>query len=285
MSTVVSGPLWAARNWSIDAGAGSIHDDQTATDLGFRGGTVAGDVHMNQFPPVLHRVFGDAWFERGHLSLSFKNPTVDLERVQVFAEPLASGAAQTRVWMEREDGLLVNEGTAGVGDTSNTALRSKDWRGCDPSELRILRQVEPGMSLGQHVLQASPERQFERYDRNQISDPLAWFREDSPWGGVIAAPCTIIQYLWGPPQKVLDQYVADGVGLFGSIEISFTHGPMLLGREYRVESEVLAVGQSPKTEFVWYESHAYNDSDQRVATMLMQGRMLKAASALYEDEA
>ena len=27
MSEVIKGPLWAARNWSADAGAGSIHDD------------------------------------------------------------------------------------------------------------------------------------------------------------------------------------------------------------------------------------------------------------------
>ena len=86
MAEILTGPVWAARNWSADEGAGSIHDDATASELGFRGGTVAGDVHMNQFPPVLLRVFGDSWFERGNLSLSFKNATIDLERVQVFAE-------------------------------------------------------------------------------------------------------------------------------------------------------------------------------------------------------
>ena len=87
MTEVICGPLWAARNWSADAGEGSIHDDATAENLGFRGGTVAGNVHMNQFPPVLVEIFGPEWFERGNLSLSFKNATVDKEQVQVFAEP------------------------------------------------------------------------------------------------------------------------------------------------------------------------------------------------------
>ena len=59
MTEVVSGPLWAARNWSADEGAGSIHDDATAEKLRFRGGTVAGDIHMNQFPPVLLQIFGN----------------------------------------------------------------------------------------------------------------------------------------------------------------------------------------------------------------------------------
>ena len=76
LSRVVTGPLGAARNWSTDEGAGSIHDDETAENLGFRGGTVAGDIHMNQFPPVLVNIFGEQWFERGNLSLNFRNATV-----------------------------------------------------------------------------------------------------------------------------------------------------------------------------------------------------------------
>ena len=63
MTAVVTGPLWAARNWNINDGEGSIHDDETAAVLGFRGGTVAGDIHMNQFPPVLIKIFGNEWFD------------------------------------------------------------------------------------------------------------------------------------------------------------------------------------------------------------------------------
>ena len=54
MTEVITGPLWAARNWSADEGEGSIHDDATAEKLGFRGGTVAGDIHprTNFSPPI-----------------------------------------------------------------------------------------------------------------------------------------------------------------------------------------------------------------------------------------
>ncbi|MQA00538.1 MAG: hypothetical protein GEU80_14610 [Dehalococcoidia bacterium] len=61
---VMRGPLKAPANLAADA-AGSIHDDKTAQKLGFRGGTVAGSVHMQQFPPVLVRAFGPEWFETG----------------------------------------------------------------------------------------------------------------------------------------------------------------------------------------------------------------------------
>ncbi len=283
MSEVLKGPLWAARNWSADAGAGSIHDDATAEKLGFRGGTVAGDVHMNQFPPVLVEIFGQRWFENGNLSLSFKNATIDLEKVQVFAEPLAEGATQTRVWMEREDGLLVSTGTAAVGDHSASELRSKDLRPCDPSELRIYDQITPGMSLGEYEVFADPTKQFERFDQNLISDPLDWYRHGSPWGEVVAAPCTIIQYLWGYPIKTLDPYTKGSVGLFGAIEIGYANGPFLLNRNYKLTSEVICVGQSPQTEYVWYETQAFNESEQLVATMRMMGRTMKASSQEYAD--
>jgi hypothetical protein len=80
---------------------------------------------MNQFPPVLLTVFGNEWFERGNLSLGFKNATVDLEKVQVFAEARQPGADSVKVWLEREDGLLVAAGTAAVGDHSKSELRQK----------------------------------------------------------------------------------------------------------------------------------------------------------------
>ena len=36
MTEVITGPFWAARNWNINDGEGSIHDDETAAELGFR---------------------------------------------------------------------------------------------------------------------------------------------------------------------------------------------------------------------------------------------------------
>lgn len=284
MSEAITGPWWAARNWSIDAGAGSIHDDSTAEELGFRGGTVAGDVHMNQFPPVLVEIFGKEWFERGNLSLSFRNATVDLEKVRVFAEPLPEGANQTKVWMEREDGMLVCSGTAALGDHSQSELQVKDLRPCDPSELKILNRCEPGMSLGSYDVFASPDKQFQRYDTNIISDPLPWYRDadESPWDDVVTAPCTIIEYLWGYPMEGLRPLVGDSVGLFGAIEIGYVNGPMLLNRNYRIDSHIVCVGQSPQTEYVWYDSTATDEAGNLVATMRMQSRAMKASSPEYQ---
>ncbi|MCB1694431.1 MAG: hypothetical protein KDI19_16785, partial [Pseudomonadales bacterium] len=266
MSEPIKGPLLAGVNWASDAGDGSIHDDETASKLGFRGGTVPGDVHMNQFPPVLNTVFGDRWFEDGNLSLYFKNATVDGEKVQVFAEPLVPGEHQVKVWMEREDGLLVCAGTAAVGDHTASELRRRDLRACDPAALKILNRLSPGLSLGRYDVLANADLQFERLDLGLINDPLDYYRA-SPWGEPVALPATYVQYLWGYPMQALRQLIGDAVGLFGAIEIGQVNGPFLLNRRYRIESEVVCVGQSPQTEYVWYDTTATDESGRLVATL------------------
>ncbi|MDH5737639.1 MAG: hypothetical protein OEZ23_04980, partial [Gammaproteobacteria bacterium] len=193
MGRIITGPVWKGKNWSAHAGAGSIHDDQTATGLGFRGGTVAGDVHMNQFPPVLLQAFGPAWFEIGHLSLDFRNATVDGEAVQVFLEQDEINPKKASVWMERDDGMLVCRGTAAVEDHDNSELGNRDLRASDPSALTLLRKLEPGMVLSKQEICITPDKQFERFDAHLISDPLDFYRTGSHWGGVIACPSTLVE--------------------------------------------------------------------------------------------
>ncbi len=82
----------------------------------------------------------------------------------------------------------------------------------------------------------------------------------------------------------LRPHVADAVGLFGAIEIAERHGPFLLDRTYQFESTVLSVGQSPKTEFLWYETIAAQDGIE-IASMRMQLRFMKASSDLYQESA
>lgn len=94
------GPLRYPRNLTAvrardtgQATPGSIHDDATAQKLGFRGGTIAGSVHMGQFPPVLTHVFGDRWWQTGSMSLYFRFATIDNEPVRCFAKHCSSDHA------------------------------------------------------------------------------------------------------------------------------------------------------------------------------------------------
>ena len=128
---VLVGPLREPRNESREV-KGTIHDDSTAKKLGMRGGTVAGSIHLDQFPPLLYKAFGEKWFQHGGMSIYFKNATTDMESVGAFLklpEDNATGNntndVQTRVWMEREDGMLVCEGTASIGTPDEPSALQK----------------------------------------------------------------------------------------------------------------------------------------------------------------
>jgi len=278
--TILESDLRAARNWSADA-KGSIHDDATAAKLGFRGGTVAGSIHMDQFPPLLVRAFGTRFFSDGALSLYFLNATTDREQVRVYAEEPSGGATQIRVWMKRDDGLDVSEGSASVGDPSKSALRTRDLRACDPSELRILREIRPGMQLGESGVRLGPERQRDRIEHGLCSGPLEWYTGPSVFGGPIASPSSLVELLWAAPTKILTAHTGKAVGLFGAIEVAHLAGPVFLDQTYTVTAEVAAVGQSPKTEYLWFDALASDAGGRGIASMRMQLRFMKASSPLY----
>ncbi|MEK9871371.1 MAG: hypothetical protein VW831_16740, partial [Gammaproteobacteria bacterium] len=58
-----------------------------------------------------------------------------------------------------------------------------------------------------------------------------------------------------------------------------------MNRDYRIETEVVCVGQSPQTEYLWYDMAAFDNDNQLVATLRMQSRAMKASSPLYEQTA
>ncbi len=281
----VRGPFRRPVNGSAGA-KGSIHDDATAQKLGFRGGTVAGSIHMDQFPPMLVEAFGSQWFETGSLSLQFRNATVGGEAVQVIlgsrSTPDAGGNAQVPVRVEREDGLLVAEGTAGVGASQPSAhLDEIDLRpAADPSELRMFSGLPTGTPIDEHdaVIDSASSWWAELSER--ITEPLDWYAGPSPWGGAIVSPSAVVQLLWQKATASFGRHGGGAVGLFGAIEIRHHRGPVFLDQPYRVTGEIVAVGHSPKTEYVWFDTQA-SDDEGVVASMRMQLRWMKASSKAY----
>lgn len=265
--------------------ATNIHDDTTAQKLGFRGGTIAGSIHMDQFPPVLMDAFGPEWFETGSLSLAFKNATISGDPViaMVGVSPFKHDV-QVEARMEQPDGTVVAEGTASIGSppATETHLSTVDLRPTDPGELRLLAGIRAGHRLAGHddVLDGRAVRA--RIDAGALTEPLGWYVDDTPWGAPIAPPSSMVQLLRNRARDFGPQ-IAEAVGLFGAIEIRHHHGPVLVGQRYHVEGEVVAVGASPKTEYVWYDSRATDDAGRLVASMRMQLRWMKASSPLYRD--
>jgi hypothetical protein len=282
---VIVGPLRQSVNQAQEI-KDSIHNDAVASKLGFRGGTVAGSIHLELFPPVLLEAFGKGWFERGSLSIKFRNATTDREPVRAHVRQPASGVTDTQVdaWIERDDGMLVGQGTASVGDAGEpTALQSVDLSLFEAKTPRILADVKAGDTILEADVDAALKHQLDRLD--VITEPLDWYSKDSPWGGPVASPATVVHYLYAHPARVIGRKAGNAVGLFGAIEVRHVNGPLVLDRTYRVGGEILAVGESPKTEYVWFESYAATPEGERVAEMRMQLRWMKASSKLYQDRA
>ena len=235
-----------------------------------------------KFVPLLLEACGPAWFETGSLSLNFKNATIDSEEVvAIVASPPRRSDVQVEARMERPDGTLVAIGTAAVGMPVEPAyLHAIGLRPSDPLELRILSGVQPGVTRLRHTATVESSALARRIELGGLLDALAWYTGPSPWGGPIANPSSVVQLLrdrggeFGP-------HVGQAVGLFGAIEISHRGGPVFVDREYEVEGEVVAVGVSPRTEYVWYDTRAIDPSGLVVASMRMQLRWMTASSPLY----
>lgn len=88
---ICSGERREALNIAAES-SGSIHDDEKAAELGYKGGLVSGLVHNEQFVPIALDLFGPVWLERGGFSLAYRTPTLDGEPVKAFARVPAEGA-------------------------------------------------------------------------------------------------------------------------------------------------------------------------------------------------
>ena len=280
---VLVGPLRRSVNNARHV-PGSIHDDATATKLGFRGGTVAGSIHLELFPPLLLKAFGQRWFERGTISMYFLNATTDREAVRAFVKepPLDPTDAQVDVWVERDDGMRVAEGTASVGSPQEaTALLRRPLDRFDAGQLRILGGLKPGDRFEECDAFLTKDAMIERM--KVITEPLEWYIKPSPWGGAIATPATMVQLLYSQSIATLRGKLGRAVGLYGAIELRNINGPVLVEHPYRVSGSIVALGQSPKTEYMWFETALNEAAGKRVAEMRMLLRFMKASSPLYKD--
>jgi hypothetical protein len=280
---IISGQVRRSVNNSAQA-KGSIHDDATASKLGFRGGTVAGSIHNELFVPLLLTAFGRRWFEQGTLSMYYMNATTDREAVRAFLKQPPAGAtdAQVEAWVEREDGMQVAQGTASVGNPGvPTALLARPLDRFEPGELRMLAGIEPGRKFDPVEVSVSAEQQAERL--KVTTEPIDWFGTESPWGKPVVMLAPMVQLLYAKSVATLRGGIGQAVGLFGAIELRNINGPVLVGTEYTCTGEVVAVGESPRTEHMWFETGLDDASGRRVAEMRMLLRWMKASSPLYPE--
>jgi hypothetical protein len=254
---------------------GSIHNDEVASKLGFKGGTVPGSVHMDQFVPMLVELYGRAWFETGDISLHFTQATVDREEVQALVQP---GEPHARLQMVNKAGQQICVGTASPkapDKDSEIARRMAEQAEADPASLRIYADIAVGdttFDIPMRVNRADYDLGLGRItERLPIYDAKG-----------VLSPAYVIRLAHMSRPFVLAKSKAPYVGLFGALEVRHLAGPLLADRDYVGRTTMRKITESPKTENVWYDVDiADAASGQDVASVTFMIRAMKASSPLW----
>jgi len=294
----LAGPLRRPRQMLADqeyGGHSSIHDDAMAEKLGFRAGPIEGPTHFSLFPPLLAKLWGREWFERGCISSHYLNMVVEGEEVRAFAEIPPEGAMSTRVWAEKADGTPVLEASASIGpDDGPTLLEKRMAELRPPGKLLILEDLKVGMTG------AKDERVRMDADQNMgalypfsLNQKLAAITETSPWYSDAAAspwgraiiPLEMLSVLFEYSSRVAAFPVkGPAVGLFADQQIRLIDGPLFVGEDYVLRREIAALAESRRTESYWVRTQVFDASGQKqVAEMLLNHATLKHSYAGYAD--
>ncbi|WP_339799882.1 hypothetical protein [uncultured Marinobacter sp.] len=293
------GPLREPRQMLADqeySGHTSIHDDSMAEKLGFRAGPIEGPTHFSQFVPLLAEIWGKDWFERGCFSSHFQNMVVEGESVRAFVERPAPGATRVRAWAEKADGTPVLEASASLGpDDGDSLLDQRMAKLRPPEKLVILADLEVGMTgaedepvcmaADQHMGNLYPFSLNQKLER--ITENSPWYSDAtaSPWGRAII-PLEMISVLAEYSSKLARFPVKQPtVGLFADQEIRMIDGPLLVGENYLIRREIVALSESKRTESYWVRSRIYDASGQHLkAEMLLNHATLKHSYPHYDEE-
>jgi hypothetical protein len=271
----LAGEFRVPRN-AFQQAAGSIHNDAVASKLGFKGGTVPGSVHMDQFVPMLTELWGDRWFERGDMSLHFTQATVDAEKVRAVVTP---GEGRARLSMFNEAGAKICEGTASAQapDSLSELSRRLPMQALpEPGRLRMLADYAVGdeiLGIPLRVEVADLESSLAR-----ITEPHRLYTEEH-----VLPPSHLVRLAHGARSKVLAK-VGPSVGLFGSLEGRQYRGPLRAGVDYVGRTKMLRLSESPKTENAWYDVVIADPATgEDVGCVHFVIRLMKASSPLWQE--
>ena len=274
----------------------SIHDDKMAEDLGFPGAPIEGPTHFSQFVPLLHEVFGDDWFTKGCISAHYQNMVVEGEEVQTMVEKAPNSSGMVAIFAQKRDGTPVLTGTASLGpDYGETELDKRISKLRPSSQLVILSDLRVGqkgagnpeavrMDIDQHMGDMYPFSNKQKLEK--ITENHEFYEGDTPWGGAVI-PLEMI--------SVLTNYTSDrsgfrtkgpAIGLFAGQQIKMIDGPLMIGKDYLLEREIIALSESRRTESYWTLTRVLcADSKKLKAEVILNSAILKDSYANYKADA
>jgi hypothetical protein len=293
---ILQGPLRAPAQMLEEqeyGGHNSIHDDAKAQELGFRAGPIEGPTHFSLYPPLMQKIYGQAWFERGCISAHYQNMVVEGEQTRAFVEWPSTANGPTRAWVEKEDGTPVQEASASLGE-GETLLEQRLKTLRPAGNLVILEDIEIGMTGKQdEVVRMDPDQHMGNlypFSLNQklkvITESSPWYSDpsSSPWGKAIV-PLEMVSVL-GEYSNTQAGWPVKGpaVGLFADQEIRMIDGPLFVGEEYLLRREIVALSESKRTEGYWIRTRFFDSTGERqVAEMLLNHAVVKASYENYDE--
>ena len=274
----------------------SIHDDNMAEDLGFPGAPIEGPTHFSQFVPLLHRVFGDDWFVKGCISAHYQNMVVEGEEVQTMVEKTPDSSGMMAIYAQKRDGTPVLKGTASMGpDYGETELEKRMSMLRPSSQLVILSDLRVGqrgtgnpesvrMDMDQHMGDMYPFSNKQKLKK--ITETHEFYEGETPWGGAVI-PLEMI--------SVLTNYTSGhsgfsikcpAIGLFAGQQIKMNDGPLMIGKDYLLEREIIALSESRRTESIWILTRVLSADSKKVkAEVILNSAVLKDSNANYKADA
>ena len=270
-------------------GHASVHDEATAGALGLSGAPIEGPTHLSQVDPLAVALWGSRWFETGCVSAHFRTMVVDGE--EVTATLRTDGGPVAQVTASKPDGAEVLTGTASIDPTAESELDRRLAGVGDPGELFIVDRLEVGQRI------ESPPATVTAEDGNgplypfslarkldAITEPSPWYASaDTPWGRPVL-PFEMASVL---TQKTGVDLPVRGpaLGLFLDLEVRLLAGPLLVGQEYALVREVVALGQSRRTESYWVRTTVTDTATGvDVASVLLHSGVFKESYAGYPTD-
>jgi len=275
------------------AGHKSLHDDAEAARLGIKAGPVEGPTHFSQFVPLLADIWGRAWFEQGCFSCHFLNMVFEGEEVWAEIDEPAPNATRTLARAFKADGTPVLEASASLGpDHGDTLLEERMKKLRPANDLVILADLRVGMTgRDNEIVNMGPDQHmgdlypFSLADKLKViteTDPMYSDAKASPWGRAVI-PLEMV--------SVLANYSSHGarfpvknpsIGLFADLEIRMIDGPLLVGEEYLLRREIVALSESRRVENYWVRTRIFDSKGKtQKAEMLLNHGVMKASYPHY----
>jgi len=298
--TTLKGPLREPKQMLAEQEYGghlSIHDDETAEQLGFKAGPIEGPTHFSQFDPLLASIWGDTWFNQGCISAHYQNMCVEGDKVQAFAELTDKNERLVKIWATKDDGTPVLSGTASIGPNHpETELDARRARLSRPEGLVILADLHEGMkgACSETVQMGYTQNMGALYPFSleqkvgKITEPSNYYSPasagDSPWGRAII-PFEMISVLAEYSSRSAKWPVkGPAIGLFADLEIRMINGPLFVDEPYQLSREIVTLSMSRRTESYWVRSTLSDAAGDVKCEVLLNHATLKDSYAGYPKD-